>query len=111
MAKTIDLYLDQGSDFTTEIEARSIDGSTINLLGALVYSQFRKSYGSPTAFSLDAQVSNADNGKISLSLLGTASSNVKAGRYVYDVEVILSNSSKIRVAEGILTISAEITKI
>lgn len=110
MATISNLFVDQGSDFSTVITLQNDDLTPMNLTGASVYSQFRKSYESSTAYSFTGTVSNAVGGQITLSLSGTTSTNIPAGRYLYDVELIL-NSTKIRVAEGIVTITPEITRI
>ena len=112
MAITAYLDIDQGSDFNTVIELENNDGTPMDLRGFSVYSQFRKSYGSTTAYQFNATIVDALNGKISLALSGTTSSTIRPGRYLYDVEVLntLANK-KSRVVEGIVTINPEITKI
>ena len=111
MAITAYLDIDQGSDFTTIIELENNDGTPMDLRGFSVYSQFRKSYGSTVAYQFEASIVDQLNGKISLSLLGTVSSSIRPGRYLYDVELMNGTSSKTRVIEGIITINPEITKI
>ena len=111
MAMTAYLDIDQGSDFTTEITLQNDDGTPMNLTGFNIYSQFRKSYGSTTAYEFNAVISNATQGKFTLSVPGNQSSNIRHGRYLYDVEIVNLTPTKIRVLEGILTISPEITKI
>jgi hypothetical protein len=111
MAMTAYLDIDQGSDFTTEIELENDDGTPMSLANSLVYSQFRKSYGSTTAFQFTAEISDALHGKFKLSLPGVVSSTIKPGRYLYDVELLFSGQRKLRVVEGIVTINAEITRI
>ena len=111
MAITAYLDIDQGSDFNTVIELENNDGTPMDLRGFSVYSQFRKSYGSTTAYQFDATIVDALNGKISLALSGTASSAIRPGRYLYDVELVIGTSSKTRVIEGIITINPEITRI
>jgi len=112
MATSVYLDIDQGSDFTTEITLENDNGTPMNLTGYTVYSQFRKSYGSSTAYAFTCTVSNALHGKITLSLSGVTSSAIKHGRYLYDVEVIsIVGFGKTRVIEGIITINPEITKI
>jgi hypothetical protein len=112
MAITAYLDIDQGSDFNTEIILQNDDGTPMDLSGCTVYSQFRKSYGSTIGYSFTTAITNALNGKFTLSLPGATSSQIRPGRYLYDVEVIGSLSTgKTRVLEGILTINPEITKI
>jgi hypothetical protein len=112
MATIAYLDIDQGSDFSAIIELENDNGTPMNLSGFLVYSQFRKSYGSAIGYSLNAVVLNADLGTIKLSLSGVASSAIKPGRYLYDIEIINTLLQiKTRVIEGVVTINAEITKI
>lgn len=111
MAVTAYLDIDQGSDFIAEFELENDDGTPMNLTGFSVYSQFRKSYNATTGYAFTTQITNAAQGKLTLRLLGTTSSTIKPGRYLYDVEVLSSGGAKTRVVEGILTINPEITKI
>lgn len=111
MAVSAWLDIDQGSDFTTEIELENENDTPMNLTGFSVYSQFRKSYGSTTAYSFTCNIVNATQGKISLTLPGATSSNIRSGRYLYDVEVVSPSGVKTRVIEGIITLNPEITRI
>ena len=112
MANIVYLDIDQGSDFSSEISLENDDDTPIDLRSFNVYSQFRKNYNSTVGYQFDAVISNAIQGKIMLSLSGTASSAIRPGRYLYDVEIVdIVNSRKTRVIEGIITINAEITKI
>ena len=111
MATIAYLDIDQGSDFTAVMELENDDGTPMNLLGFNVYSQFRKSYMSSIGHSFNSTVEDSALGKIKLELLGAVSSNIKPGRYMYDVEIVSSTGNKTRVVEGIVTINPEITKI
>ena len=112
MAITADLDIDQGSQFVATMELQNDDETPMNLTGFQVYSQFRKSYMSTIGHNFTAQIVDAVNGKITLTLTGSYSSSIRAGRYLYDVEVVsLSTGIKTRVVEGIVTINPEITKI
>lgn len=111
MATIAYLDIDQGSDFTVEIELENDDGSPMDLSGFQVYSQFRKSYQSVIGYTFETSILDAPNGKISLTLLGVESSTIRPGRYLYDVEIINDDGRKTRVIEGIVTINPEITKI
>lgn len=112
MAMTAYLDIDQGSDFTVIIDLENDDGTPMNLSNVSIYSQFRKSFNSSTAYSFVCEVLDAVNGKFSLKLSGITSSNIKPGRYLYDVELLNTQvGTKSRVVEGIVTINPEITKI
>jgi hypothetical protein len=108
MATTANLVIDQGTTFTTTINLTNDDGSEKDLTDYTVSSQIRKSYytSTYTAFS----TSKVDlTGEITLSLTATQTSALKAGRYVYDLE-ITSSEETVRVIEGIVTVTPEVTR-
>lgn len=111
MATVAYLDIDQGSDFTVELNLENDDGTPMLLGNYEVYSQFRKSYSSTIGYTFTTAIEDAENGKISLTYLGEDSSNIKPGRYLYDIEIVHVTGRKTRVVEGIVTINPEITKI
>lgn len=110
MAVTAYLDIDQGSDFVTEMTLENDNGTPMNLGAFTIRSQFRKSYNSLIGYTFNSTITDAANGKFTLSLSGLDSSNIKPGRYLYDVE-IYNMTTKTRVVEGLITINPEITKI
>jgi hypothetical protein len=66
-----------------------------------------------TTFSFTVNLTNDDGTKkdltITISLTAAQSSAVKAGRYVYDIE-IASSTETLRIMEGIVTVTPEVTK-
>lgn len=108
MATTANLVIDQGTTFTTTINLTNDDGTEKDLTDYTVSSQIRKSYytNTYTAFST-SKVDLA--GEITLSLTATQTSALKAGRYVYDLE-ITSSEETVRVIEGIVTVTPEVTR-
>jgi hypothetical protein len=111
MAATSNLYIDAGSTFSAIISVSGSNGLPLNLTGYTVASQIRKSYGSITAYAFTASVYDALTGKVRLVLSSTTSSGIKPGRYLYDIEVTAPNNDKLRVVEGLVIITPEITKI
>jgi len=110
VATISNLYIDQGSDFSSVITLTNQDGSVLNLTGYTVKSQFRKSYNSSSYVEFSSAVYSASQGQISLTLTASQSSAVAAGRYLYDIEITTSGGSKTRALEGIVVISPEITR-
>ena len=107
--KTVkNLVVDQGSTFSATITVTT-DGSTVkNLAGYTTTGQIRKSYASSTA--TDFTTSQVDaTGVITISLTATQTTSLKSGRYVYDVE-IANAPEVIRVREGIVTVTPQVTK-
>jgi hypothetical protein len=113
MASIVDLYIDQGSDFYAELVLENEDRNIIDLTGFEIYSQFRKSPGTPTYYTFETDIVDQPAlGKISLSLPGMVSTNIKPGRYLYDVEIVDSiNNIRLRVVEGVVIVTPEITRI
>lgn len=109
MATVSNLYIDQGSDYSSIITLTNQNGTVMNLTGFTVQSQFRKSYQSSSKTDFVATVHDATAGKIRLQLPAATSSAIQAGRYLYDIEIIGSGERK-RVLEGIVVISPEITR-
>lgn len=108
MATTKNLVIDQGQTFTFAFSVKNADGTAKDLTTYTVASQMRKSYHALTAVSFTT--SKVDiTGEITISLTNTASSGIKPGRYVYDVE-ISSVADTLRVREGIITVTPEVTK-
>ena len=111
MAVYSNLTVDQGTDFTMSVDVTDTDGDALNLTGFTVAGQVRRSYFSTTAVNFTCAVSNATSGIITVSLSGTQSDAMKAGRYVYDVEITNSGGTTTRVLEGQLEIMPAVTKI
>ena len=110
MATITNLYIDQGTTFSSIITLTNQDGSLMNLTGYTVKSQFRKSYQSSQAYNFTASVYDALTGKVRLQLSAETTSGIKSGRYLYDIEITSANNEKFRVLEGIVIITPEITK-
>ncbi len=114
MAITVNLNIDQGADFSTVLTLQDDNGNATDLTGSSIYSQFRKSYGSVIGHSFVVTTPSPTSGAFTLGLSAAASSAIKAGRYLYDVEITSSSggtSITTRVIEGVITITPQITKL
>jgi hypothetical protein len=110
MAVVANLMVDQGTDFETTIDISGSDGNPVNLTGYTIAGQVRKAYTSSTAYNFIASVTFPETGTVNIQLTNASTSNMKAGRYVYDVEMTSPAGVKTRVIEGILEITAEVTR-
>lgn len=109
MATKANLVIDQGATFSTDLSLKDENGDPLNLSGYTANSQIRKWYTSTSpAASFEASI-NTDSGSIILSLTSDQTSNLVAGRYVYDVE-ITDGSSISRIVEGIVTVTPQVTR-
>jgi hypothetical protein len=111
MAIISNLTVDQGSTFNATIDVTDTGGSATNLAGYSVAGQVRKTYSSSTAINFVSSITDAANGVVSISLSDTVTNNMKAGRYVYDVEILSSGGTRTRVLEGQLEVTPGVTQI
>ena len=70
----------------------------------------RRSYYTSANTAFAANVLNPSEGTITLDLTDTQTSALKAGRYVYDLELVSNTLTVERIVEGIVTIYPEATK-
>jgi len=110
MAVYSNITIDQGTDFSSNIDVTDADGDVVNLTGYTVKGQIRKTYTSSTAVDFTCAVSNAAAGIVSIALTAAQSNAMKAGRFVYDVEITASGGAKTRVLEGQVEITPGVTQ-
>ena len=105
-----ELFLEQGSDFTTSITLDDVNGDPYNLTGYTAKSQMRKSYYSTNASAeFTITILTPTTGVLNLYLPATSTANIAAGRYVYDVAIKDSTNSVSRVLEGIVNVLPRVT--
>lgn len=114
MAEYTDLFVDQGSNFSTTIEVTNTNGLATDLTGYTARGQLRKSYTStlPTNFTSTID-SDPTTGIVTISLSPAQTSDLKAGRYVYDVEVFIAGSPEetvLRISEGQVHVTPRVTQ-
>lgn len=111
MAQFVELNLDQGTTFNVDIDLTEANSSPINISGYTFSSSIRKSYySSRVTANLVVTITNAANGNLALSLAAANTSNIKAGRYLFDVKQIDTSNVTSRVVEGIITVNPQVTK-
>lgn len=111
MAAYVELYLDQGTTFNNTITLTDdLTNASINIDGYIVRSQMRRSYYSQNSTAnITCTITDASNGEITMSLTAGTTANIRAGRYLFDVETV-NGSTISRVLEGIITVTPEVTR-
>ena len=104
--------IDQGADFSRTLTVTT-DGSTAyDISGLTLQAQMRKSFASSTASAtFTCTVVSGSDGTYKLTLTDTVTAALDDGRYLYDVELILGDSTIEKVHHGIITVLPEATKI
>lgn len=110
MAAVSNLYIDQGTTYSVTITVTNDAGTARNLTGYSARSQLRKSFYTTSNTAFTVAINNPSEGEIDLALTAAQTANIKAGRYVYDVELVSNTNAVERIVEGIITVYPEATK-
>lgn len=112
MAAYVELIIDQGATFNNVINlSDDITNSNVNISGYVVRSQMRRSYYSANATAnITCTITNAAQGEITMNLNANTTANIKAGRYLFDLETVDTLGTVSRVLEGIITVTPGITR-
>tara|TARA_R100001460_G_scaffold35467_1_gene68202 strand:- start:2252 stop:2611 length:360 start_codon:yes stop_codon:yes gene_type:complete len=110
MAVFANLFIDQGSNFTSTVTVEDSNDNAVNITGFTCRGQVRKSYSASTATNFTTTITDATGGKFTIALSRSQTGALKAGRYVYDVEVISSAGVVTRVVEGQVTVTPRVTQ-
>ena len=109
MAQIQNIYIDQGTTFSLSIVVNDQNGDPKDLSDYTAAAQMRRSYYTNTSINFTAEISLPEDGEVTVSLTAVQTSAIKAGRYVYDIE-ITGEGETLRVLEGIIVINPEVTK-
>lgn len=105
-----DLYINQGIDWIEAVDYINDDFTPLNLTGYSFLCSFRTSYSTANiSGNLTVSIINAAAGNTRLSMDSADTSNVNAGKYVYDVVMIDNFGNKARTLEGFITFRPGVT--
>jgi hypothetical protein len=111
MATVSNLSIDQGTTYSVTITVTDDTGSARDLTGYTGRAMMKRSYYTNSNVQFAVDILNPDEGEIVLSLTDTQTSSLRAGRYVYDLELVANATSSVeRIVEGIVTVYPEVTK-
>jgi hypothetical protein len=111
MASYAELTVDQGTTFNTILTLTDDNTNLpINVSGYSINANIKKSYYSVNNTAVfTSTVNDAPNGNVTITISSGTSSNIKAGRYVYDVKITSPDSIVTRIIEGILTVTPRVS--
>jgi len=105
-----DIYINQGADYIDVLVMRDTAGSPVDITNYVFTSQIRKSYyAANVAASLTITVTDASNGVASIICTAANTTNIAAGRYVYDIYMVDTANVTSRIVEGIAVVSPQVT--
>jgi hypothetical protein len=108
MSKTVNLDIDQGTNWSTTLVIQEANGQPVNLTGFFGESQIRKHPTSNAATSMVVSL-GGNTGQITLSVTPGLTSNLAPGRYVYDVRLTSNTGSVSRPVSGDVFIIPAVT--
>lgn len=111
MSTVSNIFVDQGSYFSRFITLVTPAGTTFDLTGYTVSAQMRKHTSSSIGYTIPCTIVDAQAGKIKMRLNAASTESIPAGRYLYDIEVADDAGERLRVVEGIITITPQITRV
>lgn len=112
---THDFCILQGATFERVLKWKA-DGSLVNLTGYSARMHIRPTAGSNTltlalTTGADGRITlGGSAGTITLSISATDTAAINAGRYVYDLELVSAGGIVTRLLQGIVTVSANVTR-
>jgi hypothetical protein len=108
----VEIYIDQGSTYLNTIVLEDdVTNAKINVDGYYFSSQLRRSYNSANASAnLLCTITDAQNGVVALSMTSANTTNLKAGRYFFDVRMIDKGGVKSKIVEGTVTVNPSVTR-
>lgn len=105
-----DITIEQGSDFSLTLTVKE-GGAVKNLDGFTARGSMRKTYDDTTAHDFTFTSDYDDDGIIIMKMAHTATDDLDAGFYVYDVELVHSGNNTVqRLIEGKAEVTREVTR-
>ena len=111
MSTIVNLAMEQGSNFLATIQMVAESGNIKNLANCTARSLMKKTYATHANTEFTVTIDNPDEGEVVLSLSANVTANIKAGRYVYDLQLTNEDLTIDRIIEGIVTVYPGVTKI
>ena len=106
MASVVNLFVDQGSDYTLTLTVKDDSGNATDITGYTVEAYFQKWTGATQVYKFTPTVTDATAGKVQIALKGSVSDDIPSGRYSYDVVINhASNDITRRVIQGSLVLN------
>ena len=110
MAVIANIYIDQGTDFTVQVDCTDTAGDVLNLTGYTPTAQIRKTYGSSNATATFTCSHTGVGGVVNMSFTDVQTTAIESGRYVYDLMVTDGSGVKSRIVEGQAIVTPGVTR-
>lgn len=120
-AVELDILIEQGASFSKQFTLKDGNGTAIDITGYTFRSQIRKTYSDPgTVASFTCAIVTAASGIFSISLTAVETAALQVPKAsgakktlvqcAWDLEAVKPDTTVLRIAEGIASISPEVTR-
>jgi hypothetical protein len=107
--RVVNLVIPQGADFQNSFILEDVNNTPIDLTNYSGISQIKKHPSSKTNVGFAVSFPNPTLGQVQISLASTVTSQIKFGKYVYDLLLTNNSGTKSRVIEGTVTVTAGVS--
>ena len=110
-AAKLNMTIEQGTTWSKGLELNRPDGSALDLTGHSFRGQMRATFGSADpAATFTCGIVEAAAGTVSIALDENTTTGIPAGSYVYDIEMVKPDGTVIRLMEGKIQVTPEVTR-
>jgi hypothetical protein len=106
-----DITIQQGATFAKTLTLKDDNNAVINITNDTFTGQVRKHHSSTDIqATFTFTITDGTNGVVSWGLTPTQSATMGSGKFVYDVEWTKSDSTVVRLLEGVADCTPEVTR-
>jgi len=106
-----DITIEQGSTFAKTITLKDDSDVVINISADTFRGQVRKLHSSTTAKAeFEVNVTDGPNGVLSWGLTSANTTAMGSGKFVYDIEWVKAGGNVVRILEGVVDATPEVTR-
>jgi LEA14-like dessication related protein len=105
-ARSVNLSVEQGTNFTTTFTVKNPDGTILPLTGYTTAAKMAKHSSAVVGITTFSTSITSATGKITLTLSNATTSNLEPGRYYYDCVIQTSGGTITRIIEGMILVTA-----
>lgn len=107
MSTKAHIIIEQGATYASTIELLDENDEPVDVTNYTARGQIRRHYSSLNAVNFTTSLAN---GSLVISLTANQTANMLYGRYVYDIELVDPVNTVVRILEGIVTVTPEVTR-
>lgn len=110
MVERTNLYVDQGLDYSIELELSDDFGVPLDISSYSFYGSIRKVYSATNVLNFNFNITSANTGGLEVFLNANNTYDLEPGKYQYDI-ISDSQDGRIKIVEGLLFLLPTNTKV